>query len=257
MGVLVPIPGLSPELVAGLPIALFMLIVAIGQPYIGAYTERVGHRKVMTQGAVVGRGGLPGHRHGAQPAGPVALALTKARQTPSLTLVKANTRHRRTLRRAGPVCPVSTEQEPTMYQRILVPTDGSEITAKAVAAAVSLAKLSGASLVTLCVKEPFPYSAISEMQPVPPQEFYDAQERIAAGRVKAVLDAAAAAGVACEGASVEALHPWEAILDTARQKGCDLVVMASHGRRGMAALLIGSETSRVLTHSTLPVLVVK
>ena len=144
-----------------------------------------------------------------------------------------------------------------MYQRILVPTDGSEITAKAVAAAVSLAKLSGASLVTLCVKEPFPYSAISEMQPVPPQEFYDAQERIAAGRVKAVLDAAAAAGVACEGASVEALHPWEAILDTARQKGCDLVVMASHGRRGMAALLIGSETSRVLTHSTLPVLVVK
>ena len=144
-----------------------------------------------------------------------------------------------------------------MYQRILVPTDGSEITAKAVATAVSLAKLSGASLVALCVKEPFPYSAISEMQPVPPQEFYDAQERIASARVKAVLDAAAAAGLACDGATVEALHPWEAILDVAKQKGCDLVVMASHGRRGIAALLIGSETSRVLTHSTLPVLVVK
>ena len=144
-----------------------------------------------------------------------------------------------------------------MYQRILVPTDGSEITAKAVATAVSLAKLSGASLVALCVKEPFPYSAISEMQPVPPQEFYDAQERIASARVKAVLDAAAAAGLACDGVTVEALHPWEAILDVAKQKGCDLVVMASHGRRGMAALLIGSETSRVLTHSTLPVLVVK
>lgn len=144
-----------------------------------------------------------------------------------------------------------------MYQRILVPTDGSEITTKAVATAVALAKLSGASLATLCVKEPFPYSAISEMQPVPPQEFYDAQERIAATRVKAVMDAAAAAGVACEGATVEALHPWEAILDMAKQKGCDLIVMASHGRRGMAALLIGSETSRVLTHSPLPVLVVK
>lgn len=144
-----------------------------------------------------------------------------------------------------------------MYQRILVPTDGSEITAKAVATAVSLARLSGASLVTLCVKEPFPYSAISEMQPVPPQEFYDAQERIAAGRVKAVLAVASAASVVCEGSTVEALHPWEAILETAKQKGCDLVVMASHGRRGMAALLIGSETSRVLTHSTLPVLVVK
>ena len=144
-----------------------------------------------------------------------------------------------------------------MYQRILVPTDGSEITAKAVATAVSLARLSGASLVALCVKEPFPYSAISEMQPVPPQEFYDAQERIAAGRVKVVLAAASAAGLVCEGSTVEALHPWEAILETAKQKGCDLVVMASHGRRGMAALLIGSETSRVLTHSPLPVLVVK
>ena len=144
-----------------------------------------------------------------------------------------------------------------MYKRILVPTDGSDITAKAVSTAVALAKLCGASLVTLCVKEPFPYSAISEMQPVPPQEFYDAQEKIAVARVKAVLDAANAAGLPCEGATLEALHPWEAILETAKTKGCDLVVMASHGRRGMAALLIGSETSRVLTHSPLPVLVVK
>ncbi len=144
-----------------------------------------------------------------------------------------------------------------MYQRILVPTDGSDITAKAVTSAITLAKLSGAAISTLSVKEPFPYSAISEMQPVPPQEFYDAQERIAAGRVQAVLDAAAAAGVVCEGATVEALHPWEAIIEMAKQKSCDLIVMASHGRRGMAALLIGSETSRVLTHSPLPVLVVK
>lgn len=144
-----------------------------------------------------------------------------------------------------------------MYKRILVPTDGSEITAKAVDTAVSLAKLSGATITTLCVKEPFPYSAISEMQPVPPQEFYDAQERIAAERVKSVMAAAAAAGVECSGSTVEALHPWEAILDLAKQQACDLIVMASHGRRGMAALLIGSETSRVLTHSPLPVLVVK
>jgi nucleotide-binding universal stress UspA family protein len=144
-----------------------------------------------------------------------------------------------------------------MYKRILVPTDGSDITSKAVETAVALAKQSGGSLVTLSVKEPFPYSAISEMQPVPPQEFYDAQERIAADRVRKVADAAAAAGVPCEGSTVEALHPWEAILELAKDKGCDLVVMASHGRRGMAALLIGSETSRVLTHSPLPVLVVK
>lgn len=144
-----------------------------------------------------------------------------------------------------------------MYQRILVPTDGSDITAKAVSTAVALAKLSGASLATLCVKEPFPYSAISEMQPVPPQEFYDAQERIATGRVKAVQESASAAGLTCHAHTVEALHAWEAILDHAKQQGCDLIVMASHGRRGVSALLLGSETSRVLTHSPLPVLVVK
>ncbi len=144
-----------------------------------------------------------------------------------------------------------------MYTRILVPTDGSEITAKAVQSAVQLARLSGATISTLSVKEPFPYSAISEMQPVPPQEYYDAQERLATGRVQAVLDAAKAAGVAADGATIEALHPWEAILEHARERGCDLIVMASHGRRGVAALLIGSETQKVLTHSTLPVLVVR
>ena len=144
-----------------------------------------------------------------------------------------------------------------MFKRIFVPTDGSEITAKAVDTAVALAKMSGASITTLCVKEPFPYSAISEMQPVPPQEFYDAQERIAVELVKLVMAAASAAGVACKGSTVEALHPWEAILELAKTEDCDLIVMASHGRRGMAALLIGSETNKVLTHSRLPVLVVK
>ena len=144
-----------------------------------------------------------------------------------------------------------------MYKSILVPTDGSEITGKAVRAAIDLAKLAGAALHTISVKEPFPYSAISEMQPVPPQEFYDAQERIAAMHVKAVVEQAGAAGVTCKGVTVEALHPWEAILDHARNQGCELIVMASHGRRGLNAILLGSETSRVLTHSTLPVLVVR
>lgn len=144
-----------------------------------------------------------------------------------------------------------------MYKRILFPTDGSDITAKALQSAIGLAKLCGAEIQILAVKEPFPYSAISEMQPVPPQEFFDAQERVASARVKAATDAASAAGVACQGNTVEALHPWEAILDHGKNKGCDLVVMASHGRRGMSALLLGSETQKVLTHSTMPVLVVR
>ncbi len=144
-----------------------------------------------------------------------------------------------------------------MFKRILIPTDGSDISAKAAQAALGLAKLHGAQVYAISVKEPFPYSAISEMQPVPPQEFYDAQERIAAARVKAVVEAAKTAGVVCTGHTVEALHAWEAILDHAKTQQCDLIVMASHGRRGVAALLLGSETSRVLTHSTVPVLVVK
>jgi nucleotide-binding universal stress UspA family protein len=144
-----------------------------------------------------------------------------------------------------------------MYKRILFPTDGSEITAKALSSALALAKLCGAEVFVLAVKEPFPYSAISEMQPVPPQEFYDAQERLAAARVQAATDAAKAAGVPAKGHTVESLHPWEAILEHAKSQGCDLIVMASHGRRGISALLLGSETQKVLTHSTLPVLVVR
>jgi nucleotide-binding universal stress UspA family protein len=144
-----------------------------------------------------------------------------------------------------------------MYQQILVPTDGSEMSLRAVKTAASLAKLTAARLQVLSVKEPFPYSAISEMQPVPPQEFFDAQERVAQARVYAALEAARAQGVKAEGATVEALHPWEAILEHAKSKGCDLIVMASHGRRGLGALLLGSETQKVLTHSALPVLVIR
>ena len=144
-----------------------------------------------------------------------------------------------------------------MFNRILVPTDGSEITGKAVDAAIGLAKSVGAKLYTLSVKEPFPYSAISEMQPTPPQEFFDAQERIAAKRVAGVVEAAQGAGIACQAHTVEALHPWEAIIDHAKRQECDLLVMASHGRRGVTALLLGSETQKVLTHSTIPVLVVR
>lgn len=144
-----------------------------------------------------------------------------------------------------------------MFQRIIVPTDGSDITSSAVATAVALAKVHGAKLYAISVKEPFPYSAVSEMQPTPPQEFFDAQERIAQSRLKSVMAAAEAAGVPVEAHSIEALHAWEAIIEHAKRVEADLVVMASHGRRGVQALLLGSETQKVLTHSTIPVLVVR
>lgn len=144
-----------------------------------------------------------------------------------------------------------------MYSRILVPTDGSDITRKAVDTAVSLARRLDAQMFAVAVKEPFPYSALSEVQPIAPQEFYDAQEKVASARVTAVVEAARAQSVACSGYTVESLHPWEAILEHAKSRNCDLIVMASHGRRGVAALLLGSETQRVLLHSPIPVLVVK
>jgi len=144
-----------------------------------------------------------------------------------------------------------------MFKRILISTDGSDISQKAAHSAIALARTTGAELFAISVKEPFPYSAISEMQPVPPQEFFDAQERIAVGRVQAVVSAAAAAGIACQAHTIEAMHPWEAILDHVKAQNCDLVVMASHGRSGLSALLLGSETQKVLTHSSIPVLVIK
>lgn len=144
-----------------------------------------------------------------------------------------------------------------VYKKILVPTDGSDITDKATTAAIGLAKALGARLRTMTVKEPYPFSALSEIRPVPPQTFFDSQEQLAQRNVQKIVSACQAAGVDCESATVEADHPHEAIIAEATREGCDLIVMASHGRRGMQALLLGSETQKVLTHTQIAVLVVR
>ena len=144
-----------------------------------------------------------------------------------------------------------------MFQRILVPTDGSEISQHAIATAIALAKPLGAEIHTICVKEPFPYGAVAELQPTPPQDFFDAQEKNAARNVRAVLDACDAAGLVGHAHTVEGLQPWEAIVEHAAKEGCDLLVMGSHGRKGFASLFLGSETQDVLKHTTIPVLVVR
>ncbi len=144
-----------------------------------------------------------------------------------------------------------------MYQHILVPTDGSDISRKAVSHAIALARLTGATIHTVCVRDPFPYAAVSEVQAFSPQEYIEAQDRIAQTRIEDVRAACSEAGLACQGTVIEADHPWQAIIDQARLHACDLIVMASHGRSGMTALLLGSETQKVLTHTTIPVLVVR
>jgi nucleotide-binding universal stress UspA family protein len=144
-----------------------------------------------------------------------------------------------------------------VFKRILVPTDGSEISQHAIATAIALAKALGAEIYTICVKEPFPYGAVAELQPTPPQEFFDAQERMAARNVRAVIDACDGAGIISHATTTEGLQPWEAIIEHATKQGCDLLVMGSHGRKGFASLFLGSETQDVLKNTTIPVLVVR
>ena len=147
-----------------------------------------------------------------------------------------------------------------MYERILVATDGSTLSDKAVANALALAKLCGASVVALKVVPRYPRSYLEGGVTVDNTEIKRIEAQWAE-QAQAMLDKVKAEGKAV-GVSVKTSIAKsdlvaEAIMSAATKQKADLIVMASHGRRGMAALLIGSETSRVLTHSPLPVLVVK
>jgi nucleotide-binding universal stress UspA family protein len=143
-----------------------------------------------------------------------------------------------------------------MYKHILIPTDGSELAEKAVRHGIAFAKESGAKVTVLTVSEPFHVATVDTAMLEDTPASY--KKRIAA-RVGTILgnvaNAAKAAGIDCETAHVEDEHPYKAIIELATTKGCDLILMASHGRRGVSALLLGSETAKVLTHSTIPVLV--
>ena len=101
------------------------------------------------------------------------------------------------------------------------------------------------------------YASMSQFQSSLQSAHHDARQREARQRVATAADACAAAGLACETHVVGVENPWEAIIGHARRFDCDLIVMASHGRRGVSALLLGSETQKVLTHTTIPVLVVR
>ena len=143
-----------------------------------------------------------------------------------------------------------------MYKNILIPTDGSELAGKAVEHGIALAKAIGARLTVLTVLPPFHTITIdTQMLEDTPAQYKTRMEKHAMLTLGAVAKAAQAAGVACETVQVEHEHPYQGIIDTAKSKGCDLVVMASHGRRGVSAIVLGSETVKVLTHSKIPVLV--
>jgi nucleotide-binding universal stress UspA family protein len=147
-----------------------------------------------------------------------------------------------------------------MYQRILVATDGSTLSKKAVTHAISLAKLSGAELVALKVVPRYPQSYYEGSLMLPDSDIARIEKQWtmqAQAVVDAVVKSASAKGVQAKGQVVKAELVSEAIIATAKKQKISLIVMASHGRKGLKRLLLGSETQQVLTHSTVPVLVLR
>ena len=146
-----------------------------------------------------------------------------------------------------------------MYKHILIPTDGSELASHAVTQGLSLAKAVGAKVSLIVVEPPFDAFHIRESRSRHLDEEFQKHSEHARKHADAVLtvaaDKAKASGVQCETLQVEHEHPYQAIIKAASDKGCDLIVMASHGRSGISAILLGSVTSKVLTHTKMPVLV--
>ena len=150
----------------------------------------------------------------------------------------------------------------SMYKNILIATDGSELSGKGIEAGLDLAKASGAKVTALTVSEPFPAydlgSAVGLFQDRRAIESYDdACRKLAQTTLSSAEKAAAAAGVACETLHVENSAPARAILDTAKARSCDLIVLTSHGRHGLERFLLGSQASRVVQSAETSVLVVR
>lgn len=147
-----------------------------------------------------------------------------------------------------------------MYRNILVATDGTRLSGKAVTHAIALAKAVGARLTAFYASRPYPLPVYAEgaiAEPMPRSEYAAMCKKEADKILGAVAAKAKAARVACATAQAVESTPWEGILAAARKHRCDAIVMASHGRRGVSALLLGSETQKVLTHSKIPVIVVR
>jgi nucleotide-binding universal stress UspA family protein len=148
-----------------------------------------------------------------------------------------------------------------MYKHILIATDGSELATKAVEHGLALAKRDNARVTIVTVTEPWSAFDMAEEAREHLSDPVGRFEAIATAAANRILDGAAergkAHGVACDRVHVESQHPAEGIVATAKNKGCDLIVMASHGRRGASRLLLGSQAYEVLTHCSVPALIVR
>jgi nucleotide-binding universal stress UspA family protein len=145
-----------------------------------------------------------------------------------------------------------------MFTHIFTPTDGSPLSREAVTRALQLAKSVGAAVTFFYARPDYPISFYGEgalIDPTTPEQFAQATRAQAEGILEAAAAEGRQAGVTCHTESVVSDTPWQAIIEGATKARADLVFMASHGRRGLAGLLLGSETQKVLTHSKIPVLV--
>ena len=145
-----------------------------------------------------------------------------------------------------------------MFKHLLVPTDGSELSESTVRRAISFAKDAGAKITFFYAQPDFPMPIYGEgalIDPTTPEQFARASALEAEEILSRAKAAAEAEGVTVATDTTVNEVPYEAIIDASSRHGCDLIFMASHGRRGIASLLLGSETNKVLTHSTVPVLV--
>ena len=143
-----------------------------------------------------------------------------------------------------------------MFKHILVATDGSQLSEKAAAGAVQLAKLMSARLTAVTVSVPFHVFATDAIMLTETDEVYMKEcETKAEQNLRFITAAAASSGLSFEAVHAFNDHPHAAIIETAQQRGCDAICMASHGRRGITAVVLGSETMKVLTHSKIPVVV--
>ncbi|MER2538738.1 MAG: universal stress protein [Azonexus sp.] len=145
-----------------------------------------------------------------------------------------------------------------MFKHILIPTDGSELSRATASRAVSFAKEAGARVTVFYAKPEFPIAYFGEgalIDPTTPEKFAELADQQATEYLADVQRQCAEAGVECNTVSATSDIPYEAIIEAADKSGCDLIFMASHGRRGISGFLLGSETNKVLTHSKVPVLV--
>lgn len=148
-----------------------------------------------------------------------------------------------------------------MYKNILLPTDGSKLSDAAVKSGLAFAKSIGAKVTVVHVVPEFQMVADEGFVAPMSAQFKERFEKESRAHAQNVLDKvekmAKTAGVACSGVIVSSDFPHQQIIYTAQKRKCDLIMMASHGRRGLSGLLLGSETAKVLTHSKIPVLVVR